>query len=269
MFVGAMVDDNGCIQTRDVSKHVNIMISVFLFAGNQRLAIIHELSRVKNDDVLQWHKSSCAWWVSPSSVDGSMKIFAWVSPVLPVCQEWWGSHGIPQKSLAFQLLRRVHELHAPLLKVIQLLPRSSTVSIPPSRLFLGQRVPVFHSRVLGRFCAEPLRSRGHWVGSAVGGWRSQPTAAGRAVASRVLGTYGAWTRRSGCKLHQAGARREFSVHWAEVLFSGRWGSRGPKVTQRDVEITSLLWLSFPSSLTSPTWQFRHVYIKHTRTYIHV
>lgn len=53
MFVGAMVDDNGCIQTRDVSKHVNIMISVFLFAGNQRLAIIHELSRVKNDDVLQ------------------------------------------------------------------------------------------------------------------------------------------------------------------------------------------------------------------------
>ena len=47
MFVGAMVDDTGYIQTRDVYKHVNIMISVFLFAGNQRLAIIHELSRVK------------------------------------------------------------------------------------------------------------------------------------------------------------------------------------------------------------------------------
>ena len=63
-------------------------------------------------------------------------------------------------------------------------------------------------------------------------------------------------------------QRVFSaLGWSLVQWQvGVPGAEGDK--KRDVEITSLLWLSFPSSLTSPTWQFRHVYIKHTRTYIH-
>ena len=51
MFVDAMVDDDMYILCKP-GMYINIMISVLLFAGNQRLAEINGLSGVQNDDVL-------------------------------------------------------------------------------------------------------------------------------------------------------------------------------------------------------------------------
>ena len=53
MFVDAIVDDDIYVYVLyKPGMYINIMISVSLFAGNQRLAKINGLSGVQNDDVL-------------------------------------------------------------------------------------------------------------------------------------------------------------------------------------------------------------------------